>query len=546
MKYLQHIAVCGVLSANMLMAGNAFAQKADPFKGAPENWFNLDKQKDGVNGIGTEKAYEEILKGKKSKKVVVAVIDSGIDVEHEDLKSVIWINKDEVAGNGKDDDNNGYVDDIHGWNFIGGKDGSHVSHDNLEVTRLYAQLSEKFKGVTESEVSKKDKEAYKLFKEVEKDFNKSFNEANSNYKQYSALKSEFIRAQKLMQAYFGVDSVPVDSLVTFNSPDERVNALAGLLGGLKSQGVDTLYLNEAVDYFESQVKYSYNTSFDSRTTVGDDYSNTSEKLYGNNDVIGPGAEHGTHVAGIIGADRTNNLGMMGVADNVEIMVIRTVPDGDERDKDVANAIRYAVDNGAKVINMSFGKSYSPEKEAVDAAVKYAMKKGVLLVHAAGNSSKNTDKERNFPKDKYESRGYAKNWIEVGALSWDKEEVKYPATFSNYAKKNVDLFAPGVDIYSTVPGSKYEAMNGTSMASPVVAGAAALLMSYYPKMTASDVKKVLMKTVKNHKNTEVYLPGYKSALREGKTPEKVKFSSLCVSGGIIDLYEAVKYAEKKYK
>ncbi|MEH0155439.1 S8 family peptidase [Limibacter armeniacum] len=546
---LKKLSLMGLLAVNISLGAAAYntvsAQDSDPLRGAPENWFNLDKEKGGVYGIGTEAAYNEILKGKKSTKVVVAVIDSGIDIDHEDLKDIIWTNEKEIAGNGKDDDNNGYIDDVHGWNFIGGANGENVSEDNLEVTREFARLNAKYGDKTEEEISKADKKEFEYYQQVKESYDKGYQKSLQSLMQYSAIQQEFLRSKKLMEAYFGVEEVPLDSLSDFSSPDENVMLMAELFKELKAQGVGEEDLQEAVDYFTSQVKYSYNTDFNSREVIGDDYANLKEKGYGNNDVIGPGAEHGTHVAGIIGAVRNNNLGIKGVADNVEIMVLRAVPDGDERDKDIANAIRYAADNGARVINMSFGKAFSPDKEAVDEAVKYAIGKGVLFVHAAGNDNKNTDKESNFPSANYLKGGYAKNWIEVGALNW-KDDETMPATFSNYAKKRVDIFAPGVDIYSTVPGSKYEAYNGTSMASPVVAGAAAVLMSYYPSMSAADVKKVLIKSAIDMKKKEVYLPGYKRDLAQGKEPEKVKFGELSNSGGIVNLYNAVKYADKRYK
>ncbi|MEZ5059157.1 MAG: S8 family serine peptidase [Saprospiraceae bacterium] len=296
-------------------------------------------------------------------------------------------------------------------------------------------------------------------------------------------------------------------------------------------------LQGGIDYFESKFKYHYNPDFNARTIVGDNYFNTYEKGYGNNDVEGPDAGHGTHVAGIIAASRGNGVGMDGVANSVRIMSVRAVPDGDERDKDVANAIIYAVDNGASVINMSFGKGYSWDKEAVDKAVKYAKKKDVLLIHAAGNDSENNDNTDNFPNDNYEKSGWfspkkAKNWLEIGALSWKGGENS-PATFSNYGKENVDLFAPGVDIYSTIPDQTYASFSGTSMASPVTAGVAAVIRSYYPELTAEQVKEVLMESV---------VPLEFDVMKPG-TEEKVPFSDLSVTGGVVNVYKAVFLASK---
>jgi subtilisin family serine protease len=263
--------------------------------------------------------------------------------------------------------------------------------------------------------------------------------------------------------------------------------------------------------------------------VGDDPNNMEEKYYGNNHVKGPDALHGSHVAGIIAAARNNSLGINGIADNVKIMVVRAVPNGDERDKDVANAIRYAVDNGAKVINMSFGKYYSPEKKMVDEAVKYAMSKDVLLVHAAGNESKNKDVEQSFPSRDLIDGSVAGNWLEVGANGYKKGK-NLLGNFSNYGKTKVDLFAPGVDIYSTVQDNKYLNESGTSMASPAAAGVAAMIRSYYPELKANEVREVLMKSVVVYKK-KVKVPG--------KKKEKAKISELCISGGLINANNAVK-------
>jgi subtilisin family serine protease len=268
--------------------------------------------------------------------------------------------------------------------------------------------------------------------------------------------------------------------------------------------------------------------------VKDNYDDPNDRFYGNQDVMGTDASHGTHVSGIIGAVRNNNIGMKGVANHVEIMTIRAVPDGDEHDKDIANAIRYAVDNGAWVVNMSFGKSFSPEKKWVDEAVAYAESKGVLLVHAAGNDSKDVDVEDNFPSQNQfnDTNRIFSNWINVGASGSSENEIA--ATFSNYGKREVSVFAPGVRIYSTIPGGNtYGEKDGTSMASPVVAGLASLILSYYPELTAQQVKSILEKTVTKINGKVVTLPGTED--------EMVAMEEISSAGGIVNAYEALKLA-----
>lgn len=512
------------------------AQSAD--SNLPQNWQHLDKVKDGIMGVSTDKVYSELLKGKKSETVIVAVIDGGVDPLHEDLKDVMWTNPGEIPGNGMDDDKNGYVDDVYGWNFIGGKDGKNVHHDQLEITRLYAKYRQKFKDVDPASLSKKDKKLYDKYKKMEETIDEERGSAKENAAFYGGLMDA---VDKLIEA-MGTDEFSANDLQKFESDDQLVSRAAQIMTGILADGGTVKgfkdQLQGGIDYFSAQAEYYYNPDIDPRPIVGDNYADSYEKHYGNNDVKGPDAGHGTHVAGIIAASRSNGVGMDGVADNVKIMALRCVPDGDERDKDVANSIIYAVDNGATVINMSFGKGYSWDKGVVDKAVKYAKKHDVLLVHAAGNSSQNNDEDDNFPNDIYAKKGLfgpkkAKHWLEIGALSWKGGEDA-PASFSNYGKENVDLFAPGVDIYSTMPDGDYAPMSGTSMASPVAAGVAALIRSYYPELSAEQVKEVLMSTTVASKDMqEVKLPG-----GDGKM---VPFSDLSVTGGTVSAYEAVKKA-----
>ncbi len=520
------------LLASAITAVSLFAQQA------PENWFNLDAKQDKVQGLSVEKTYNELLKGKTSQTVVVAVIDSGVDAEHEDLKEVMWVNEDEIPNNGKDDDNNGYIDDIHGWNFIGGADGKNVAHDNLEITRLYRDLHKNYKDIDPSSLSKKAKKEYDEYRKLKKEVEKKRNEAEAQAMQMASMYEMFTGALNVVQEAVGEDvelnAEVVDGIDV--GDDEVLAQSVFMLKNVFAQGAsleDLQELKGAVDYYEGQSKYYYNPDFDPRDIVGDNYRNSYERAYGNNDVEGPDAMHGTHVAGIIAASRNNNIGMKGVADNVRIMSIRAVPDGDERDKDVANAIRYAVDNGARIINMSFGKQYSFDKKVVDKAVKYAVKKGVLLVHAAGNDGINTDETVFYPNDRYNNKKkQAKTWLEIGALSWEGGENS-AAGFSNYGADNVDIFSPGVDLYSTIPDDKYEASSGTSMAAPAASGVAALIMSYYPTLTAEQVKAVLINSAIDVDN-EVVQPGGKG---------RVNFDELCRTGGVINAYEAVKLAEK---
>lgn len=517
----------------LVSAFSSFAQGL--LTSAPANWFNLDAVQDNTRGVSTEKAYFELLKDKKAKKtIIVAVIDSGIDIEHEDLKDKIWVNPKEVAGNGKDDDQNGYIDDINGWNFIGNAQGGMVNQDNLEMTRLYVIGLKKFEGKTEADVAKSDKSEFLQFKEIEQKYKKEYEEAEQIVGNIKGIQDMIVTANETISKHLGKDDFTIEEVNAIESEDGEITQAKGILNFVALQGLTNEALVEALEHFDEKLNYNLNTQFDPRSIVGDNYSNFIEKYYGNNLVEGPDAFHGTHVAGIIGACRNNDLGIKGIANDIKIMVLRTVPNGDERDKDVANSIIYAADNGANIINMSFGKAYSPQKAVVDNAVKYAEKKGVLFVHAAGNDSENNDEIGNFPNRKYLKKKQAQNWIEVGAANWSDAFI---ADFSNYGAVTVDVFAPGVDIYSSAPGSEYKNASGTSMAAPVVSGIAALVWSYYPEFSAKEIKDIILKSAIPYKTQKINIPG---------TETEAEFSKLSNTGAIVNVFKALELAEKMKK
>lgn len=523
----------------------------------PADWFLRDPQSDSLQGVSSEKTYATLLKGKPSRTVLVAVIDSGIDIDHEDLKDVIWTNEDEIPGNGVDDDKNGYVDDIHGWNFIGGKDGKNVDKDTYEVTREYVRLKAKYENFDSTKVTKKTQAEYDYWKKVKAAYQKGYEE-NATQRDFYAKHLEVYEANltyvvifdSLLEARMG-KPVTKAALTAFTTTNDTLlqgkEMFLGIMEKVESSGQfekevtgkdiveifkETVgQLHEAVDHFSTAVDYGYNVEFNPRSIVGDNAANLTEKGYGNNDVEGPDPLHGTHVAGIIGANRKNEIGIKGIADNVKIMSLRAVPDGDERDKDIANAIIYATDNGARIINMSFGKSFSPNKDAVDAAVKYAESKGVLLIHAAGNDGENLDVKDNFPNKNYSKGGNAKSWLEIGASAWGQDK-DFVGSFSNYGKKSVDLFAPGVQIYSTTPNNTYTNEQGTSMACPATSGVAAMVMAYFPELSAGDVKEILRQSTRKFDGLKVVQPGGEN---------EVAFSELSSTGGLVNAYEAVKLA-----
>ncbi|WP_282638002.1 S8 family peptidase [Sphingobacterium thalpophilum] len=508
----------------------------------PANWFNLDYQTDGVMGISTEKAYKTLLKGKKSTPIIVGVLDGGVDVFHEDLKDVVWINPKDSVGNGKDNDGNGYINDKYGWNFIGNANGENVQFDNLELTRQLRELDKRFANVTPAtELNAKDRKAFLAYQKMVVSYKNKLEEAKMGQFSYDALKRNLDAVVREIGKK--PEEITLSDLENYHpkSNNQRI-ALGYAKEEIQANGFAKFYedITEGARYFNNQVEYHLNKEYDSRPIVGDNYENAKERFYGNADVKGPDALHGSHVAGIIGAKRNNNIGIDGVADNVKILTVRLVPDGDERDKDVANAIRYATDNGAKVLNMSFGKSYTHNKQTVDEAIKYAESKDVLMIHAAGNDSEDNDIEPNFPMKYYtnakgDTTGVANNWITVGATGL-YPDTELLAEFSNYGKNSVDVFAPGIKINSTVPDSKYKEEQGTSMAAPVVAGLAAMIRSYYPELTAVETKQIILESVEK--------PDQLVRVKVGETATKMaRLADISVTGGIVNAYNAILKAEE---
>ena len=528
---------------------NVTAKKGALSEDETHRWSHADLEKDSIPGMSIAKAYQ-FLDGKKGQEVIVGIADSGVDVSHEDLKEVAWVNPNEIVSNNIDDDQNGYVDDIHGWNFIGSKDGRIVNSDQLEITRIVKRGMEKYGDKTASEIPEAEQAAFAQFLKDKAAFSKA---ADRKAKEKENLNNTKQRLNQLRESFnavktfLGKEDFTLEDLKVVKPGDPKVAEQIADVVNILNRGMTEVNLLEyqkgLLDYMAGVERTKhFDLDFDARQTMGDDLYDITDTDYGNNNVIGSKdlESHGTHVAGIVAASRNNGKGVNGVAKNVKIMAVRVVPDGDEHDKDVALGIRYAVDNGAKVINMSFGKGQSPNMEWVLEAIRYAAKKDVLLVNAAGNDGTNIDVEATFPTDAPDFiNEISDNVLTVGAISLNYNE-NLPANFSNYGKVNVDVFAPGVEIYATMPKDTYAPNSGTSMAAPSAAGVAALVRSYYPQLSASQVKHILMNSgVKI--NFEVIKPGSQS--RENPTGDKVLFSDLSVSGRIVNAYNALKMADQ---
>lgn len=481
-------------------------------------WSHLDLVKDTIPGMSVDKAYSELIKGKKGVKVIVGVIDSGTDIEHEDLKSVIWTNPKEIAGNGIDDDKNGYIDDMHGWNFLGDS-----GNENLEMTRIV----------------KKGDDGSQQYKDAKAQLEKKLQEAQGNKQQVDFI----FKANKAVADHLKKENYSLEEVKKIQTSDPMLSQSKQVMMSVIAQtGPDfNSELNEYKTQVYDQLNYNLNTQFDGRKVVGDNPDDITDTKYGNNNVMGPEKSdivHGTHVAGIIAQVRGNKKGGDGVANNAQILVVRAVPNGDEYDKDIALGIRYAVDNGAKVINGSFGKGFSPHKNWVQDAIKYAASKDVLIVHAAGNDGLDLDlaENQNYPNDSNDNKTeISNNFLSIGALNTTYGSGMV-AGFSNYGSFNVDVFAPGAKIYATVPNNKYKYEQGTSMASPNAAGVAALIRSYYPDLTAAQVKQILMDS-----GTPIT-----TIVTLGETGEKRPFTNASKSGKMVNAYNALIMASKMSK
>jgi subtilisin family serine protease len=525
LTYLSLIAALTLsLSANAQSTEKvAVAKKGALTENELKRWSHLDLDKDSIPGMSVDRVYSELLKGKTSTLVIVGIVDSGVDIEHEDLKSVIWTNKKEIPGNKIDDDKNGYVDDIYGWNFLGNS-----TKENYEYERII-----KNKKLV-------DEATYLKAKAIN---DKKIEEANQTKFQIELALNGTKKADETLIKLLGKPNYTAEELDAIESKDQEVIQSIAIMKQMLAYGLSVADLKKEIEkelesYIRVQSGENLKTNY--RKVVGDNPDDIKDTKYGDNNVMGPDKEeilHGTHVAGIVAQVRNNKIGGDGIANNVQILTVRAVPDGDEYDKDIALGIRYAVDNGAKVINGSFGKAFSPHKQWVYDAIKYAESKDVLIVHAAGNDAKDIDKEDNFPNDSDDKvTEFADNMITVGALNYEYG-TNVVADFSNYGKLNVDVFAPGVKIYASTPNNTYQFLQGTSMAAPNVAGVAALIRSYYPTLTAKQVKHILMDS-----GTAI-----KSSVAVGGDPDKSRlFSALSQSGKMVNAYNAMVMAEKLAK
>lgn len=527
--------LCGIMLFGLGAAAQQLPKAApDP----PRNWHELDLKTDGFYGISLKQAYQ-FLKGKKSKTVVVTTIDSGIDTLQKDLVSVLWVNPKEIPGNGIDDDHNGFTDDVHGWDFLGGKSGRVDYTETNEEVRQYYKLKEKF-GATSTAPPGLEKE-YANWQHIKTVYDSTISRAQRELKELTTevnvltATNYYIKRELKLQSDQTFTKADLDRIKTQNDTVNQSKTIWDLVfTSIGDNVTNARVLKDLAEYYAKQ-NNTLNPDVEARARiVGDDPDIRDSKPYGNNILKAPDASHGTGVAGLIGAVRNNGYGIDGVADNVRIMSIKAIPNGDEYDKDIANAIHYAVDNGAKIINMSFGKKLSPHKDWVDEAFKYAAEKDVLLVLASGNSSQDVDVKPEFPNDTYLDGSHTDNVINV-ASSGPKPDTSLAASFTNYGKQHVDIFAPGVKVTSIDMDAEFNTEDGTSFSAPIVSGIAALCLEYYPELSAAQVKRAILESATPLTGIMVNKPGSRG--------EKVDFTTLSKTGGIVNAYRALQIASK---
>ncbi len=537
-----------LLFSLVLVAPNLNAQSV------PKNWYLLDYSTDSFYGISLKKAYQ-FLEQKKivATPIIVAVLDSGIDTLHEDLKNILWKNPKEIPNNNIDDDGNGLIDDVYGWNFLGNINGNNLEKTNEEKTRLYYKYKIKFENqnLDTNQLSKSELTEYKTWQRAAAEINNSETTEMEVSIMNMTLKA-IKKYDNILKIEFGKETYSSQELEKLTpKTSEGKKGKYGYLASTKLLEFNVDETNTAIiaqleEYIEDKNNAKIareNTPPNFRDSIIKDvYYNINDQFYGNKFVNGKKSMHGTHVSGIIAAERNNNTGIDGIATNAKIMSLRVVPDGDEYDKDIALGIFYAVKNGAKVINMSFGKAYSPEKNWVDSAVKFAAQNDVLIVHAAGNDGNDIDVVPSFPSPNFlNSFEKATNFITVGASTDPKISYgKIVAYFSNYGKKTVEVFAPGVNIYSTVPDiNNYETHDGTSFSAPIVSGIAALLRSNFPSLSAIQTKEIIEQSV--------FIPNIaaeaKIKLGWSLNEEKNTLKDVCKTEGIVNAYNAVMLAFK---
>jgi len=494
-------------------------------KEAINSWHFKDIVLDTIPGTSLEKTYDSILKNKKGKEIIVAVIDMPIDIKHKNLKDNIWINKDEIPNNDIDDDDNGYIDDINGWNFIGNSNGKINRFVNYEVTRI----------LKNSNIEAKD---YAPLAYLKNRYEERYTKALEDTSYINMVSNSKTENENIILKYLGnkaLNSKNIDSLKKAHPNDTILQTAITVTNNFIKYGFTEDYISDYKIKAEERISKLLSLNYDERKIIGDDSEKIEDKDYGNNNVSQDSKflSHGTPISGLIIAKSINEEDSIEIVDHIKIMPLCISSYGNEHDKDIALAIRYAVNNGAKVINMSIGKEFSLHKNWVFDAFKYAEQHDVLIVSGAGNSKYDLNIYNHYyPNDNINNeREVSDNFIKIGATTYHVNEKLF-WKYSNYGNIDVDVFAPGYRIYSTVPTEKkYKLQSGgTSLSCAITSNIAALIRSYYPNLSASQVKHILMDS-----GVE-----YTFNVKIGDT--LLPFKTLSKSGKVVNAYNALIMAD----
>ncbi len=524
----------------LLIIGCTINSTKKPFAFSSDNlyhWHLKDYHRDSIPGISLDKLYDELIKDQKGKQIIVAIIDTEIDINHEDLKDFIWINKDEIPNNGLDDDNNGYVDDVNGWNFIGNNKGENLICSNFSYTRKLKELSPIYKAKTLEDV-RNDTLNFKIYQRALRDHQTMTLQLKEDYQYAEFLNTGFPNSKKLLDSIFSGSTYTInqlDSLYTIFKKQDSIKA------------ADVYFMIDFINYdmhgyadnlaYETNLieKYSNNVNYDDRKIIGDNVNDIEDRDYGSPFTTNSLKvfTHGTIVSGVLAAHRTNNKGIRGITNTIKLIPLCIQAKfGAETDKDLALSIYYAVNNGAQVINISANRTFEIHNQWVQQALLYAEKNNVLVVKGAGNSETDIDKVSTYP-NKITSDHELNNFVVVGATGKHLDE-NFKPVWANYGSKTVDFYAPGVDIPTTIPFDSYKIDSGSSLSTAITSGVAALLLSYFPDLKVSDIRHILMESATRYE-LDIEL--------DYDSNKVVPFSKLSNSGGVLNAFNAFLLAEK---
>ena len=519
-------------------------------------WHWKDLEKEGVHGVSLFKAQQLLIESKlKPTPIVIAILDGGIDTNHHQIRPLLWNNPKEIPGNQIDDDKNGYIDDIHGWNFLGNATGQNVDKASDEKSRIYHRYKNEFKQEELDSVNwdAKKKSTYTSWRQAAAEIVFTEEDADNlafiKMAKNAVVKMGFILIREMEDSNFTAEKLETYQPIGKITADTKISYLRTL----QALGIDRMNGHQSIvddlnEYIAGKEKAAISLETPPedirKLIIKDRYEDLKDQYYGNNNITGPNAKHGTHVAGLAAGIIDTIFTKSNFNNPIKLMGVRVVPDGDEYDKDIALGIRYAVNNGAKIINMSFGKSFSPEQAWVDSAIRYAASKDVLIIHSAGNESYDLNNKTVYPSPYSSSfNNKASNMITVGASSDPIIAESLLTDFSNYGNQIVDLFSPGNKIYSSLPNQTYGFTNGTSMSAPILSHIAAIVRAYFPKLSAIEVKAILLQSCWKPEDENSIFP----------IPQKdqsKKLKELSAEGGIINaalcIQNAIKFQSNKNK